>query len=550
MTQFKFAFGKNIRVKRTNPKKGGHLLAGFLTLAGLFVYDYITLPAWNFRSPSFVFMLAFALIAFATIDQIFTLSINRISKTAYMLAGLLIAYVFVFGILSSEMLNAARFRDQIVIKEVKEFTSDFASIELNRIPVVDKQTAQQLGEKQIGTVQGLGSQFYVDSEYTLVSSNDQIYRVSPLQYREIFKWLQNRNDGIPGFVRVNVTNPTDVSLITMPEGMKYAPSAFFSQDLQRHVRFKYRTKILSDYSFEIDDTGKPFWVISVIEPQINVFGGLNAIGAVIVDPVSGDSEYFDIADVPAWVDRVQPTDIAWAQIDNWGYYVNGFINTLFNQKDMLQTTDGYNYVTINGQVHVYSGLTSVGSDRSIVGFALINLRTREATFYRIGGADEYAAMSSAEGQVQHLGYRSTFPVLLNISSIPTYFVSLKDQEGLVKMYSFVAVSNYAAVGVGESVSEAQRDYMRQLKEIGMITDDKETYKTLTLTVASVHTAIVDGNTTYYLTFDEDIRLFVVPIAVSTEVVFASEGDSIQLSFFETEGNVIIVSEFDHLSVDY
>jgi hypothetical protein len=550
MTQFKFQFGKNIRVKRNSPKKGGHLLAGFMTLGGLFVYDYITLPAWNFKSPSFVFMLAFALFAFATIDQLFTLSINRIAKTAYMLGTLLIAYVLVFGFLSSEMLNAKQFREQIVIKEVKEFSSDFTTIALNRIPVVDKQTAQQLGEKQIGTVQGLGSQYYVDPEYTLVSANNQIYRVSPLQYREFFKWLQNRNDGIPGFVRVNVTNPTDVTLVTLNEGMIYSPSAYFSQDLQRHVRFKYRTKILSDYSFEIDDFGKPFWVISVIEPQINVFGGLNAIGAVIVDPINGDTQYYDIADLPDWVDRVQPTDIAWAQIDNWGYYINGFINTLFNQRDMLQTTDGYNYVSIGGQTHVYSGLTSVGSDRSIVGFALINLRNREATFYRIGGADEYAAMSSAEGQVQHLGYRSTFPVLLNVASIPTYFVSLKDQEGLVKMYSFVAVSNYAAVGVGESVAAAQRDYMARLKEVGMIVDDQETYKTLTLTVASVRSAIVDGNTTYYITFDEDTRLFVVPLTVSLEVIFATEGDSIQLSFFETDGNVIIVDDFDHLSIDY
>jgi hypothetical protein len=550
MTQFKFQFGKNIRVERNSPKKGGHLLAGFMTLGGLFVYDYITLPAWNFKSPSFVFMLAFTLFAFATIDQLFTLSINRIAKTAYMLGTLLIAYVLVFGFLSSEMLNAKQFREQIVIKEVKEFSSDFTTIALNRIPVVDKQTAQQLGEKQIGTVQGLGSQYYVDPEYTLVSANNQIYRVSPLQYREFFKWLQNRNDGIPGFVRVNVTNPTDVTLVTLNEGMIYSPSAYFSQDLQRHVRFKYRTKILSDYSFEIDDFGKPFWVISVIEPQINVFGGLNAIGAVIVDPINGDTQYYDIADLPDWVDRVQPTDIAWAQIDNWGYYINGFINTLFNQRDMLQTTDGYNYVSIDGQTHVYSGLTSVGSDRSIVGFALINLRNREATFYRIGGADEYAAMSSAEGQVQHLGYRSTFPVLLNVASIPTYFVSLKDQEGLVKMYSFVAVSNYAAVGVGESVAAAQRDYMARLKEVGMIVDDQETYKTLTLTVASVRSAIVDGNTTYYITFDEDIRLFVVPLTVSLEVIFATEGDSIQLSFFETDGNVIIVDDFDHLSIDY
>jgi hypothetical protein len=550
MTQFKFQFGKNIRVKRTSPKKGGHLLAGFLTLIGLFVYDYITLPAWNLRSPSFVFMMAFALFAFATIDQLFTLSINRISKTAYMLGTLLIAYVLIFGFLSSEMLNAREYREQIVIKEVKEFSSDFTTVALNRIPVVDKQTAQQLGEKQIGTVQGLGSQYYVDPEYTLVSSNEQIYRVSPLQYREFFKWLQNRNDGIPGFVRVNVTNPTDVTLVNLSEGMLYAPSAFFSQDLQRHVRFKYRSKILSDYSFEIDDSGKPYWVISVIEPQINVFGGLNAIGAVIVDPVNGDTQYYDIADLPDWVDRVQPTDIAWSQIDNWGYYINGFINTLFNQRDMLQTTDGYNYVTIDNQIHVYSGLTSVGSDRSIVGFALINLRSREATFYRIGGADEYAAMSSAEGQVQDLGYRSTFPVLLNIASVPTYFVSLKDQEGLVKMYSFVAVSNYAAVGVGETVVAAQRDYMTRLKEIGMIVDDQETYKKLTLTVATVHTAIVDGDTTYYLTFDEDARLFVVPLSVSLEVIFASEGDEVTLGFFETNGNVIIVDEFDHLSIDY
>lgn len=550
MTQFKFQFGKNIRVKRTSPKKGGHLLAGFMTLIGLFVYDYITLPAWNLRSPSFVFMMAFALFAFATIDQLFTLSINRISKTAYMLGTLLIAYVLIFGFLSSEMLNAREYREQIVIKEVKEFSSDFTTVALNRIPVVDKQTAQQLGEKQIGTVQGLGSQYYVDPEYTLVSSNEQIYRVSPLQYREFFKWLQNRNEGIPGFVRVNVTNPTDVTLVNLSEGMLYAPSAFFSQDLQRHVRFKYRSKILSDYSFEIDDSGKPYWVISVIEPQINVFGGLNAIGAVIVDPVNGDTQYYDIADLPDWVDRVQPTDIAWSQIDNWGYYVNGLFNTLFNQRDMLQTTEGYNYVTIDGQIHVYSGLTSVGSDRSIVGFALINLRSREATFYRIGGADEYAAMSSAEGQVQHLGYRSTFPVLLNVSSVPTYFVSLKDQEGLVKMYSFVAVSNYAAVGVGETVVAAQRDYMARLKEIGMIVDDQETYKKLTLTVATVHTAIVDGDTTYYLTFDEDARLFVVPLSVSLEVIFASEGDEVTLGFFETNGNVIIVDEFDHLSIDY
>ena len=539
------------RVVKTRKKLGRAIVqSAVITLIIFAVVDYITLPAYTFHSPSTMFLLAMFSGLFGFLVQAFSFKTTKVTLISYAISALLVSYVLIGSLIGAEFLRATAYRDQITIKEMKEFNEEFETIGLNRIPVVDKQTAVQLGDKQLGTVSGLGSQFFVDSQYSLINVNDGIFRVSPLDHRDFFKWLQNRNEGIQNYVSVNVTNPTDVRLVAVSAGMKVSPNSFFHQDLARHVRFKYRTLIFGDYTFEIDDDQNPYWVVSVIKPEIGPFGGLSAQGAVLVNPVTMDTQYYDIDELPHWVDRVQPSSIAWSQIDNWGYYVHGFINTLFNQKDMLQTTDGYNYVVIDNQVYVYSGLTSLGGDRSIVGFTLINLKSKEATFYQIGGADEYAAMSSAEGQVQHLNYRSTFPVLLNISSTPTYFVSLKDQEGLVKKYSFIAVSNYDAVGVGDTVAEAQRNYILKLREIGMVKDDESRYTEITGTVAMVSTAIVDGNSVYYITLDEDPRLFVVNVSVNLEVLFTTENDEVTMKFFDNKENIVEVDYFDHLAINF
>lgn len=539
------------RVVKTRKKLGRAIVqSAVITLIIFAVVDYITLPAYTFHSPSTMFLLAMFSGLFGFLVQAFSFKTTKVTLISYAISALLVSYVLIGSLIGAEFLRATDYRDQITIKEMEEFNEEFETIGLNRIPVVDKQTAVQLGDKQLGTVSGLGSQFFVDSQYSLINVNDGIFRVSPLDHRDFFKWLQNRNEGIQNYVSVNVTNPTDVRLVAVSAGMKISPNSFFHQDLARHVRFKYRTLIFGDYTFEIDDDQNPYWVVSVIKPEIGPFGGLSAQGAVLVNPVTMDTQYYDIDELPHWVDRVQPSSIAWSQIDNWGYYVHGFINTLFNQKDMLQTTDGYNYVVIDNQVYVYSGLTSLGGDRSIVGFTLINLKSKEATFYQIGGADEYAAMSSAEGQVQHLNYRSTFPVLLNISSTPTYFVSLKDQEGLVKKYSFIAVSNYDAVGVGDTVAEAQRNYILKLREIGMVKDDETRYTEITGTVAMVSTAIVDGNSVYYITLDEDPRLFVVNVSVNLEVLFTTENDEVTMKFFDNKENIVEVDYFDHLAINF
>jgi hypothetical protein len=514
------------------------------------IADYVLLPAYNIHSLETLFLVAVYLGLYTFFSVTFSGRFLRSATLAIGGIGIILAFTLIASFLGSEWLNAERFRDQIAVTS-ETFSEDFDLVTFDKVPLVDYQTAAQLGDKQLGKVQGLGSQYNINADYTLVTAMDKIYRVSPLEYQDLYKWFQNRTTGIPGYVRVNVNDLNDVKLIELNQGIRYAPSAFFQEDLMRHVRFAYRTEILSDFSFEIDETGHPYYVISVIEPKIGFFSGWDAVGVIIVDAVSGDMTKYAIEDVPMWVDRVQPTDLAWYQIDNWGYYVNGFFNTLFGRKDVIQTTEGYNYVVIEGQVHVYSGMTSVGSDRSIVGFSLINLRTKAATYYQVGGADETSAMSSAQGQVQDLGYSATFPVLLNFEGVPSYFMSLKDNEGLIKQYALVSVTDYSVVGVGTSVEATKTAYRQRLVEVGLLEAPQITSTTLEVTITRIASAIVNGQSTYYVTVAEDPRLFVVDVNLSPEIVLSQVGDTVRLTFkTDALGATIDVLVFDNLAYDY
>lgn len=514
------------------------------------VADYLLLPAYNIHSLETLFLFAVYLGLYVFFSFSLSGRFLRTSQLALGGIGVIFAFTLLASFLGSEWLNAEKFRDQIAVTS-KTFSDDFNAVTFDKIPLIDYETASQLGDKQLGKIQGLGSQYDINTDYTFVTAMDKIYRVSPLEYQDLYKWFQNRSTGVPGYVRVNVNDLNDVKLIELNQGIRYTPSAFFQEDLMRHVRFAYRTEILSDFSFEIDDSGHPYYVISVIEPQIGFFSGWDAVGVIVVDAVSGEMMKYGLDEIPSWIDRVQPTDLAWYQIDNWGYYVNGFFNTLFGRKDVIQTTDGFNFVVIDGQVHVYSGLTSVGADRSIVGFALINLRTKTATYYQVGGADEYSAMNSAQGQVQDLGYSATFPVLLNFEGEPTYFMSLKDNEGLIKQFAMVSVTDYSVVGVGTSVDAAKAVYRQRLVEAGILEAPEITTTTLEVTITRIASAIVGGQSTYYLTVAEDPRLFVVDVNLSPEIVLTEVGDSVKLTVkTDMPGTTIAVLGFDNLAYDY
>ncbi len=538
--------------KAKKKRNTGGALVSSLIFVGLvaLAIDYVSLPAYNFHDQGFIILLIAYLALFGFLMAVFTQSFTSFTKIPFSMAALLFAAMIVLNILGSEPLNANKFRDQIEIVETTNFDDAFDKVQLSQIPLIDWASAQRLGDKKIGNVQGLGSQFNINSDYTLVSSSNEIYRVSPLEYQDFIKWWQNRNEGIPGYIKVNVTDANDVDLIELEQGISYSPSAFFSQDLLRHVRFSYRTEILQDFSFEIDDEGHPFYVISVVEPEIGWFSGFDTVAVIVVDAVSGDMEKYAIEDMPRWIDRAQPASIAWAQIDNWGYYVNGFINTMLGQRDMIQTTDGYNYVNIDSQTYMFSGMTSVGSDRSIVGFALINLRTKEASYFKIGGADEVSAMNSAAGQVQDLGYQATFPVLLNIQSVPTYFMSLKDAEGLIKQYAMVNVADYSLVGVGDTINETLKLYTNLLSTKGLVDEVESDAPWIEASLIDLKIVVENGTSHYFVRFSDDSNIYEVEGSTFLELIFSNEEDLVRYKAGLDTGETTSLEAFDNLGIDY
>ena len=168
-----------------------------------------------------------------------------------------------------------------------------------------------------------------------------------------------------------------------------------------------------------------YWIVSCITYRIGVWSGADVEGAILVNAVTGEHQYYPVEEVPSWVDRVYHADLIIEQLNLNGKYQNGFWNAYFGQRGVLMTTDGYNYIAVGDDVYLYTGMTSVAADQSNVGFVLVNMRTKETKFYTVPGATEKSAQRSAQGQVQDQGYTATFPLLLNVNDRPTYFMSLK-----------------------------------------------------------------------------------------------------------------------------
>ena len=449
--------------------------------------------------------------------------------------GVLAAVILVIVCLSCPIFRAADYQKMLTVTE-SDFSEDIAELPLSQIPVVDRDTAERLGSRKIGEVVELVSQFDVSSYYSQINYKDKPYRVSPLEYAGFLKWMANTSEGIPYYVTIDMATQ-NTELVELSEGMKYSPSEFFARDLKRHIRMAYPTRMFENLSFEIDESGAPYWVMSYYNYTIGPWGGKDIAGVILVNAVSGEMTDYKIADVPQWIDLAYSPELLITQANNWGSFKNGFLNSIFVQKNVVVTTDGYNYIAVDDDVWLYTGITSVSADQSNIGFSLIHMRTTEAKTYMINGAEEYSAMESAEGQIQEKAYTATFPILLNIADRPSYFVSLKDNAGLVKAYAFVSVANYQIVGVADTIDGANAEYRRML---GIDTEAPDSADTVSVTgtVERIATAVVNGNSVYYIKVDG--KAYSCDISVSAELPFLTVGDKITFKASAT-GKIIKLS---------
>lgn len=532
-----------------------------ITLIYAVVAFYFSLPAINFKSKSFYtyvisVIIVYLLVSFLTGAKMSTIAgsmqggsinlngIKRLKTSTKILGGIIViaALVLIGGDVFSREFFHAKSYQQLMPVENREFSQDISQMSIKDVPIVDRDSAVRLGNRKLGELVDLVSQFEVDENvysYTQINYKGVPTRVAPLRYGDIIKWFNNQSQGLPGYISVDMTTQT-VSLVQLENGIKYSPGEYFFRKLDRHLRLSYPTLIFDDYRFEVDDEGNPFWICPVIDYKIGLFGGKDIKGVVLVNASSGESEYYDIDDSPTWVDQAYSADVVIQQIDYWGKLKNGFINTIFGQKEVCMTSGGYNYLALDDDVWLYTGLTSAGNDASNIGFVLVNMRTKESHYYTVSGATEYSAMSSAEGQVQNLGYKATFPILLNIGNQPTYFISLKDNAGLVKRFAYVNVERYQIVAIGSTLDEAYTQYLKALAQNTEV--DSSALKSETAVVTDISTAVRDGNTYYYIELEGNDHVFVASIQVSEVLAVLRPGDTVQVGYVESDAQFIDISE--------
>ena len=546
--------------RKTMSRGKATVISLIITVVFGFLYFYFQLPAINIHSGDlYVFIILICLVWCVSslilggfransVKEYVTTARKKAAVPFYVICLCLL--VVVVGSLVGWKLFRAHDYAALLPIEQGDFTEDVAEISFDQIPMLDDASANVLATRRLGELSDLVSQFEVNPESYQINYHGRPVRVTYLNYGDVFKWWNNQSAGIPAYLVIDMVTQ-EVEVARIDQGIRYSPSEYFFRDLDRYLRFHYPTLMFSDVNFEVNEEGEPYWVATVITKRIGLFGGEDVTGAVLLNAVTGESEYLDMADIPQWVDRVATADLILEQYNYYGLYQGGFWNSLFGQSGCTETTSHYNYIAQDDDVWMYTGVTSVTGDRGNIGFILVNQRTKEARYYPCAGADEASAMSSAQGAVQQYSYVATAPLLLNTGGQPTYFMALKDASQLVKMYAMVNVQQYDAVATGTSVEQCVDNYINLLAERGITTDMPDSNvgsSTVSGTVADVRSAVQDGNTIFYINLEGSGVYYSISAANAPEAVILNVGDEVTITYNDTGSDAAILP-ISSLTVD-
>lgn len=538
-------------------------ISAILTLVFAGVFFYVTLPAINLQSDTFwmylFYCVAFYIASYVIMTVFSEAKQNKNIKFDFKLKkspaiiisaialSIPLAILGIGTLFSSTFFHANAYSSIIEVPEA-DFAEDMPETEVvNNIALMDTNTAIIMGERTLGDLIDVVSQYKISVNYKQINYKGTPQKISTLEYVDFFKWLTNRKNGIPGYVMVDPVNAvTKANYIEFSKPIKYSESGFFGDDLMRKLRFSYPTKIFGNCSFEIDEEGNPFYIVACMKPKVAMFGAYDVNEVIIFDPVSGESELKALKDVPSWVDNVFTGTLASQKYDWYGTLKNGYWNSVIGNRDCKVTTDDYGYIVIGDDVWFYTGVTSVTSDESNIGFIISNARTGEYKFYRISGAEEYSAMDSAQGEIQEKGYVASFPSLINVSGEATYIMVLKDSSGLVKLYALVNVKNHAIVETGSTQLEAKQKYLERLRSEGIIdripenTQDSDVAE-VNIEISDIKVYTIGGESVFYIT-SADGQIYKQRLCDDEGLVLLKSGNKLKIKYKannNSEENILI-----------
>lgn len=553
-------------------KKGLKIVINIVAtlLFGAVLY-YFMLPVFNFKSVMMYAFFGAMAVFYIAVNYVTSGALrtpdyspyaNKSSLVPKILIGVLAAVVAIGFLVSSVFFRASSYA-KIIDVQTGDFSAEVEEADFASVPVIDETTTAVMADRALSDLSeiGLVSQFTVQPNYYQINYKDTPVRVACLQYSNIIKWFTNTKNGLPAYIIVDATTQK-AELVEVEGGIKYSTADHFNKNVIRHVRFQYPTYILDTPTFEIDETGHPYWIFAKLDMTIGLFGGKDVTGAIIVDGVTGESTEYSIEDIRTkqelqWIDRVYSAELLNEQYNFFGKFQDGFWNSILSQKNTYSTTEDYSYLAMNDDVYMYTGVTSLTNDESITGFILINQRTKDARYYVMSGAKESSAQSSAEGLVQQYDYRASFPLLLNIDGEPTYFMSLKDASSLVKGYAMINVGQYSIGATGTTLTSCIDNYVKELAKNNIkvdvdtdeivdnptdgVTDEKVT---ATGVITEIRTAVIDGNSVYYIKLDSSDSYYSVKAADAENVVLVNKGDSVTVTITTDKGSIIPASAIE------
>lgn len=532
-------------------------VSAMVTLAiGALAY-YIVLPPLNIFSPLFWFFTGGLFVAFfvsyilmaslvnskegvATKINPLTPRDDRLLGIVLIILGILLVIFLIGGLIGTPLVSSGKYASTLKVEESSFEDEISESAQITDIALMDSNSAAILGNRTMGALTDLVSQFEVSEHYSQIDYNGVPAKIAPLEYAGFFKWLNNKADGIPGYVYVDPVNNTS-KYVELQNPIEYSPSALFNKDLKRKLRFEYPTAIFDDCYFEIDNEGTPHWICPVLKRNAGLFGATTVKGCVVMNASDGSSEYYNLDEIPTWVDIVFNGNRLEEQYDWYGMYSGGFFNSIFGNKGCKVTTDDFGYKVMNDDVYIYTGVTSVNGDESNIGFILINSRTSECKYFPVAGAEEYSAMSAAEGEVQNLGYEASFPSLINVCGEPTYIMVLKDDGGLVKQYALVNVKQYNIVACATTQDEVLAKYKSLLADNDVIEEvvPEITSKTVTITASSIDFITVDNNTVVYIS-SQDGQYYKQQFKDNELLITFKAGDTLEITYDEEHSGADII----------
>jgi len=530
------------------------LISAVITLIIAAALFYVWLPAINVYNQEFWIFLTVLVVVFAATYVVIGLKRKKydvkVNKQTFKSAGdkvfiiavaIPVVVLIVGNVISSTFFNAAKYSQIIEVKEAI-FEEDMPETGLvTNIALMDSDSAKILGDRKLGALSEVVSQYQIGAGYSQINYKGAPQKVANLEYVDFFKWFNNKDKGVPGYVMVDPVN-SSADYIALSTPMKYVDSAYFAEDLHRALRMSYPTKIFGNYSFELDEAGNPYCIVSCMSPKVGMFGAMDVTEVVVFNPCDGSHTLYALSETPSWIDNVFTGQLASQKYDWYGTLKNGFWNSVIGNKDCKVTTDDFGYIVIEDDVWFFTGVTSVSSDESNIGFIISNARTGEYKFYPVIGAEEYSAMMAAEGEVQEKGYVASFPSLINAAGEATYIMVLKDNGGLVKLYALVNVENYSIVATGTTQAEAKQAYIDLLRSEGIIKENVEVEpvtpqvetKQTTITVKKVTIATVDGNSVVYINGD-DGNIYKKALSADETLLLIKEGDKIDITYIDIAG---------------